>query len=86
MTLTVDKKKEPCSVPGNLLTPVFIELGENKLLRPIWGSLSEPFIFLLRELRRGYRSDWDNAVNGREQVFRDDLYGLFLSERFYKLR
>ncbi len=86
VTLTLENKKEHCSVPGNLITPVFIEIGENKLLQPIWSSLSEPFVFLLRELRRRYRSDWDNAVNGREQVFRDDLYALFPSERFYKLR
>ncbi|MEW5938855.1 MAG: hypothetical protein AB1750_04280, partial [Chloroflexota bacterium] len=46
---------------------------------------SEPFMFLLRELRRRYRSEWDNAVNFREKVFRDNLYALFPSDRFYKL-
>ena len=85
LTLTIENKKEHCSIPGNLITPVFIEIGENKLLRPVWGSLSEPFLFLLRELRYRYRSDWDDAVNWREQAFRNDLYSLLLSERFYKL-
>lgn len=85
VTLTVENKNEHCSVAGNLITPTFIEIGKNKLLRPIWGSQSEPFLFLLRELRRRYRSDWDNAVNFREKVFRDDLYALFQSKRFHKL-
>ncbi len=85
VTLTTENKHEHCSVPGNLITPVFIEIGRDKLLRPLWGSQTEPFMFLLRELRRRYRSDWDNAVNFREKVFRDDIYMLFQSERFYKL-
>lgn len=85
VTLTTENKQEHCSVAGNLITPVFIEIGREKLLRPLWGSQSEPFMFLLRELRRRYRSEWDNAVNFREKVFRDNLYALFQSERFYKL-
>jgi hypothetical protein len=85
LTLTLENKEEHCSIPGNLITPMFIEIGENKLLRPVWGSLSEPFLFLLRELRYRYRMDWDDAVNMREQAFRKDLYSLFLSDRFYKL-
>ena len=85
LTLTVENKKEHCSIAGNLITPVFIGIGENKLLRPVWGILSEPFLFLLHELRYRYCSDWDDAVNGREQVFRNDLYTLLLSDRFYKL-
>lgn len=85
LILTFENKKEHCSIPGNLITPVFIEIGKNKLLRPVWGSLSEPYLFLLRELRYRYRSDWDDAVNWREQGFRNDLYSLFLSDRFYKL-
>jgi hypothetical protein len=31
---------------------------------------------MLHQLRRCYRSDWDFAVNGREQRFRDELYAL----------
>ena len=85
LTLTIENKKEHCSIARNFITPMFIEIGENKLLRPVWGSLSEPFLFLLRELKYRYRSDWDDAVNWREQVFRNDLYSLLLSDRFYKL-
>lgn len=86
VTLTRENKNTHCSIAGNFITPVFVEIGRNKLLRPLWGSLSEPYMFLLRELRRRYRSDWDNAVNAREQMFRDDLYTLFQSDRFHKLR
>lgn len=85
LTLNNENKKEHCSIPGNLITPIFIEIGENKLLRPVWGSMSEPFLFLLHELRNRYHSDWDDAVNWREQAFRNDLYSLLLSDRFYKL-
>ena len=34
---------------------------------------------MLTQLRRFHRSDWDSAVNGREQRFRDELYALFNS-------
>jgi len=85
VTLTLENKRDHCSVAGNLITPVFIEIGRDQLLLPLWGSLTEPFMFLLRELRRRYRSDWDSAVNTRERVFRDDLYALFRSGRFHKL-
>ena len=86
VTLTRENRKIHCSIVGNLITPVFIGIGKRKLLRPLWGSLSEPYMFLLRELRHRYRSDWDKAVNAREQMFRDDLYALFQSDRFHKLR
>ena len=84
VTLSKDNKDEHCSVPGNMLTPIFITIGDGQLLCPLWGSLSNPIIFLLRELRRKYPSEWDRAVNLREDLFRDDLNNLFLHERFYK--
>ena len=46
--------------------------------------LGSPFDFMLSELNRRYPTDWDHAVNEREEVFRKELYGLFPAERFGK--
>jgi hypothetical protein len=39
---------------------------------------------MLRNLRHLYPTDWDRAVNGRESIFRDELYALFPQERLIK--
>jgi len=65
-----------CIAPGEWVAPPFIEVGLGRILTPVWGSQSHPFRFLLRELKRRYRSDWDRGVGAREQVFRQELYML----------
>ncbi|MGE3961769.1 MAG: hypothetical protein AB7F65_08830 [Dehalococcoidia bacterium] len=60
----------------------FCRIGSNTLLRSVAGAIRAPMYFLLRELKRTYRWDWDRAVNLREPEFRKDLSGLFTSERF----
>lgn len=85
MTLTVENKVTHCSVPGNPISPAFIQISDTKLLRPVWGNFGEPFLFMLRELKRRYPGDWDKAVFAREQHFRNELYLLFNSERFFLL-
>jgi hypothetical protein len=85
LTLTAENKVHHCSVPGNPVVPLFVEIGENQLLLPLYGGLTNPFFFLLRELHRRYPGDWDRAVNGREEAFRKEVYDLFPSERFYRV-
>jgi hypothetical protein len=85
LTLTTENKAAHCGVPGDWVAPLFIEIGDRQLLRPLYGAFSNPFFFLLRELRRRYPADWDSAVNEREKVFRKEVYDLFPSDRFHRL-
>ena len=57
--------------------PPLLRVAEEQYIRCLCGALGNPFSFMLTQLRRFHRSDWDSAVNGREQRFRDELYGLF---------
>jgi hypothetical protein len=86
LTLTTENIDTHCFPPSNLTAPPFIQIGQGQLLRPIWGNLSNPFAFLLRELRSVYRKDWDKAVILREEAFRNDLYALFSPDRFTTIR
>lgn len=83
--LTVENKRIHCSVAGNFVAPIFIEAGQGRIICPTWGALSHPFQFMLDELKRRYRSDWDRAVDSREQVFREELYLLFPQSRFIRI-
>jgi hypothetical protein len=56
--------------------PPLLRISEKQYVRSLCGSIGNPFAFMLHQLRRSHRSDWDFAVNGREQRFRDELYAL----------
>jgi hypothetical protein len=66
LTLTLDSKAVHCRVPGGPPAPL-IEIGARQVLHSVYGSLNRPFYFLLNELKRKYRKDWDQAVNLRER-------------------
>lgn len=85
LTLTYENKDTHCSVPGNFIAPALIQVGNGRVLSPVWGCTSHPFRFMLDELKRKYRSDWDRAVDKREAMFRQEIYSLFNSSRFLKL-
>jgi hypothetical protein len=57
--------------------PPLLRVAEKQYIRCLSGEIGNPFSFMLTQLRRFHRSDWDAAVNGREKRFRDELYGLF---------
>ena len=85
LTLTSENKDTHCAVSGNFIAPALIEVGQGRVLSPIWGCTSHPFLFMLNELKRKYRSDWDRAVEQREGMFRKEIYALFQDFRFLKL-
>lgn len=85
ITLKIDNKAFHCNVPGDWVAPLFIEIGNRQLLRPLYGAFSNPFFFLLHDLQRRYPRDWDRAVNEREKLFRKEIYDLFPSNRFHRL-
>ncbi len=81
--LDTDNKRYHCGIPVGP-SPPLIMIGDGQVLRSVAGCLSTPFYFMLRELKRRYPSDWDRAVNMREDVFRKELYQLFPGRRFVK--
>ena len=71
------------SEPAMDIAP-FLNVNSTGVVHSIGGTLSSPFGFMLAELNRRYPQDWDHAVNEREEVFRNELYDLFPTQRFGK--
>ena len=70
--------------PGTAL-PMFVEVSENTLVRVVSGCLGNPFELLNRELKRKFEKDYFEAVNNREERFRNELFNLFSSQNLIKL-
>lgn len=62
--------------------PYYIDAGKHFVLLPMFGGLMNPHAGLLDFLRRTYRGDWDKIVDGRENVFREDLRRLLPEPRY----
>jgi hypothetical protein len=69
------------AVPGIAAAPL-VRLDSGKFVISPFGLLTEPLLFLSRELRRRYPDDYRNAAAGREATLREDLYTLFRGNRF----
>src|SRR5947209_17024123 len=72
-----------CSVAGTPAPPL-LRLDEQHLVWSLTGLLSEPFLFLTRELKRRYSYEYHTASHLHEEVFRQDLYQLFSDKRFVR--
>ncbi|HET8913556.1 MAG TPA: hypothetical protein VFN23_18935, partial [Ktedonobacteraceae bacterium] len=70
-----------CSLAGTPAPPL-LWLDEQQLVWSLTGLLSEPLLFLARELKRRYSSEYHTASYQHEAVFRQDLYQLFSDKRF----
>ncbi len=66
--------------------PYHISFGRYFSLLPQFGYISNTCTFLVTELKRKYRKDWDKAVNQREAKFQQDLYALLLEPRYIRGR
>jgi len=65
--------------------PMVIQVSENMLVRLIAGCIGNPFELLNRELKRKFATDYFEAVNKREQRFRDQLYNMFAHPNLIKI-
>jgi hypothetical protein len=65
--------------------PMYFQVSDNLIIRSIAGCISNPFSLLNRELKRKFRSDYDKAVNRREDRFRAELFMFFPDERIIKI-
>lgn len=64
-------------------TAPYISFGKDNLLAPCYGMVGNPYFAMFRHLRWNYRSDWDAAVDRREDRFRKDISELFCRDRFF---
>lgn len=83
LTLTPENKNFFADYPGGP-PPPFIKISEQHLYRSIAGTLSNPYFFMNRMLRKSFKKDYSKAVNEREEQFRNDLYGLFQAKHILK--
>jgi hypothetical protein len=72
-----------CSAAGTP-APLLLRLDEEHLAWSLTGLLSEPFLFLARELKRRYSYEYHTASHVHEEVFRQELYELFSDKRFVR--
>ncbi len=72
-----------CSVAGTPAPPLLC-LDEQHLVWSLTGLLSEPLLFLRRELKRRHSYEYHTASYLHEEVFRQDLYQLFSDKRFVR--
>lgn len=68
--------------PAGVAAPPLIRAGEDHVVWSAAGLLTEPILFLTRELKRRYTQEYHNTAHLREDVFREDLYRLFADKRF----
>ena len=82
-SLAHDNVSYHCSVAGTPAPPLLCLNGQH-LAWSLTGLLSEPFLFLRRELKRRYSYEYHTASHQHEEVFRQDLYQLFSDKRFVR--
>ncbi len=68
-------------MPGVAAAPL-VRVDPSRLVWSIHGLMTEPLLFLTRELRRRAPQEYHNTAYLREVVFRQDLYALFGDKRF----
>jgi hypothetical protein len=79
-TLDRDFAADHAGVPG--VAAPLVRLGPDRIAWSLLGLTSEPFFFLIRELKARDGSAYHNTAFLREEVFRQDLYVLFGDKRF----
>ncbi len=82
-SLSHENVSSHCSVAGTPAPPL-LRLNAQHLVWSFTGLLSEPFLFLTRELKRRHSYEYHTASHLHEEVFRQDLYQLFSDNRFVR--
>lgn len=83
--LTDENKDYHCASSSVGYRAPLIKVGSDDALLSTFGSLDSSYSFVLGELRRRYRGDWDSATLLREKVFRDEIYQVFPQPQMSKL-
>lgn len=69
------------SVPGIAPAPL-IDIGNGEVVLSRTGLMTQPLLFLTREIRRRSGQDYHNSSVHRETLFRQELYEVFSDKRF----
>lgn len=84
--LTINKENFQHHLPyPGASSPPYFQVGNDTLMRSIYGCIDKPVLFLIRELKRKFPTDFFNAVNRREARFKKELYNLFKQEQIIKI-
>jgi len=54
--------------------PMFLKVSNTILMRVSLSFLVDPFMFLFQQLQNRFPNDWNRENNGREELFRKQLY------------
>ncbi len=54
--------------------PMFLKVSKTILMRVSLSFLVDPFMFLFQQLQNRFPNDWNRENNGREELFRRQLY------------
>ena len=82
-TLDAENVSYHCSA-SDVPAPPLLRLDSQHRVWSLAGLLTEPLFFLKRELKRRYSYEYHTASYLREELFRQDVYSLFLDKRFVK--
>lgn len=75
-----------CINTYNKSFPMFLKVANNMLLRSNLAFLTDPFMYLLRQLNIRFPKDWSREINKREQIFRTQLYDIIIdTDDFIKI-
>lgn len=80
--ITLDSSSEDYYCNARARFAPFIKISGHQYIRSLSGLLSDPMEFILYNLRKNYKSDWDKNVNLRERIFREQLYTSFGNKEF----
>lgn len=80
-TVDRDTARYHAATPGVAFPPL-IRSAPDRIICSWHGLMSEPLLFLTRELRRRDPNAYNNSAVHREAVFRADLYAQFSDRRF----
>lgn len=65
--------------------PALIEVNRRMWMRPVSSVFGNTLLFTANELKRAHGKSWDKSIRKREAWFRDDLYALFMGNRYEQM-
>lgn len=81
LTLEPSNKALHTQVPEPTWPPM-VRVSNDNCILPLYGLEINPFLFLLRDLRQKYSTDWFNLVNNRERRWLHEIDALFSKPRW----
>lgn len=85
--LTLSAENAPVhTASGEPAWPALIRASGQSVIHPMFGLDINPFMFLLSELRRRYRPEWDRIANNRETRWQAEIADLLACSQYDQVR